>query len=81
MDGLQERVEAVFREALERTPVDLAETFRAMGLDSLEVMDLHFRLEEEFDCPIPEARMLDFRSGLDVVAFLRAECPEKALAP
>lgn len=81
MKDVTGRVGAILGTCLGRDRVDLDDGFDEQGIDSLDVLDLRFRLEEEFGRDIPDERMRGFRRGRDVVAFLEERGGHPAARP
>lgn len=50
--------------------IRLDSTFEELKMDSLDGLDLFFRLEEEFDLTIPDARARSLRTVRDIVEEL-----------
>jgi acyl carrier protein len=70
MNDVTGRVRGILNACLGQDSVDLAASFQDLGIDSLDTLDLHFHLADEFGCDIPSERLRHFTSGLDLVAYL-----------
>ena len=71
MQDVLGRVAGVVRTCLETDTVDPGVSFAALGADSLDLLALSCRLEEEFGRDIPDAWMGPDRTARDVAAYLR----------
>lgn len=51
---MEERITEIIAEYLDKDAeeIDVNETFKDIGLDSLDVMELVMQIEDEFDCKI-----------------------------
>ena len=51
---MEEKITEIIAEYLDKEPSEIGatETFKEIGLDSLDVMELVMQIEDEFDCKI-----------------------------
>lgn len=72
-DDIPERVIGAIAKTIHKNPADIpAEaTFEAIGVDSLDGIQILFALEQEFDISIPDEEAKKIRSVPDVIAGVR----------
>lgn len=72
-DDIPERVIGAIAKTIHKTPAEIPEdaTFEAIGVDSLDGIQILFALEQEFDISIPDDEAKKIRSVPDVVAGVR----------
>lgn len=72
-DDIPERVIGAIAKTIHKPPEEIAPdaTFEAIGVDSLDGIQILFALEQEFDVSIPDEEAKKIRSVPDVVAGIR----------
>ena len=45
-----------------------------LTLDSLDILDLHMRIEDEFDITIPDSLIEEDASLSDVITYIKSKC-------
>ena len=63
-----ERIEQIFTELLKVEKIEPEMELKALGLDSLDLVEVMMRLEEEFGIEFSNDEMLGFSTVADVVA-------------
>jgi acyl carrier protein len=80
MSDLTDRLRSVLCACLGLDDVDLRATVASLGFDSLDLLDLRFRLGHEFGRDVPAAWLRPGRTGLDILAYLRGRSALAAAA-
>jgi acyl carrier protein len=72
-DDIPQRVIGAIARTIHRSPESIPPeaTFEAIGIDSLDGMQILFALEQEFDISIPDDEAKKIRSVPDVIAGVR----------
>lgn len=76
MNQTQERILEIFREIMdypEEKDIPLNATFKDLGIDSMDLVEVVFALETEFDIEIPDEDLANFTtldSAIDYVVGL-----------
>lgn len=68
MDKDLKKIEQVFKEMLNITSVEPNMELKSLGLDSLDLVEVMMRLEEEFGIEFTNDEMLGFETIADVTA-------------
>lgn len=55
---------------LEKSSVDLSLNLQALGVDSLDIIELITRVEQEFQIGLPKDIYKRIKTGTDIVTFL-----------
>jgi acyl carrier protein len=83
-----EQVHSVVRDFVHRLhpdepapPVVSGSTWDDLGVDSMSLIDLLFRLEREFAVTVPDSALPGIRTVGDVVDFVAAETTTQRRAP
>jgi acyl carrier protein len=80
MDDVEQRVIAVIRQTAALGDVDIhtGSRFSELAIDSLEVVNICFELEQEFGIEIPNVQTQNVEGIPEVVAFVRELLAERA---
>lgn len=64
----KERIEKIFAELLDVEKIEPQMELKALGLDSLDLVEVMMKLEEEFDIEFSNDKMLSFSTVADVIS-------------
>ncbi|MDO4542476.1 MAG: acyl carrier protein [Bacillota bacterium] len=73
MNQTQERIIEIFRETMdypEEKEISLNATFKDMGIDSMDMVEVVFALETEFEIEIPDEDLKNFTTVAGAVDFI-----------
>lgn len=62
------KIEQIFTELLKVDKIDPSMELKSLGLDSLDLVEVMMKLEEEFDIEFTNDEMLSFTTVADVLA-------------
>lgn len=75
MNETQERLVAIFREVMdypEDKEISLDATFKDLGIDSMDLVEVVFAIESEFEIEIPDNDLKNFTTVGSAVDFIAA---------
>lgn len=82
--AIADRIRTALGQELKRSPdsIDLGHALREdLGLNSLDAIELMFKVEEEFDLEIPDADLQALRTVGDLVGYLEGRLGIAGTAP
>ena len=76
METMYEKVQAILARQLRVDPAIVtleAQIKKDLGADSLDILQLHMRIEDQYGITIPDTALATFKTVGDVVAYLEQE--------